>query len=36
MKKILLTLIMTCTFAIGMQAQEIYKEVKTYRKRWRQ
>ena len=33
MKKILLTLIMTCTFAIGMQAQEIYKEVKNLQKK---
>jgi hypothetical protein len=29
MKKILLTLILACTFAVGTQAQEIYKEVKS-------
>lgn len=29
MKKILFTLITACTFATGMQAQEIYKEVKN-------
>ncbi len=29
MKKILLTLILVCTFSAGTQAQEIYKEVKN-------
>ena len=33
MKRILLTLIMASTFAIGMQAQEIYKEVKNLQKK---